>query len=148
MGKVNGRFLRMVQWLHDMDFEILGNVIKSPGMITYLSIIGYTYIIFPFVTLILWFVFLIKDAGSNDREYKMENPVFMAAISVLLLSLALCLVLTAATKIQWNNYRFKLSHTYIFAFAYFTFTAWQFMIMFSSIKGEFNFQGISSVFLT
>jgi hypothetical protein len=136
MGKLNGRFLRMVQWLHDMDFEILGNVIKSPCTITYLSIIGYTYIIFPFVTLILWFCFLINDAGTNDKKYNMENPTFMAAISVVLLSLALFLVLFAVTKIQWNNYRFKLSHTYIFSFAYFTFTAWQFMIVFSSIKGE------------
>ena len=148
MGKVNGRFLRMVQWLHDMDFEILGNCIKSPCMITYLSIIGYTYLIFPFVTLILWFCFLINDAGTNDRKYNMENPTFMAAISVLLLSLALFLVLTAVTKIRWNNYRFKLSHTYIFAISYFTFTAWQFMIMFASIKDSFNFQGISAVFLT
>lgn len=72
----------------------------------------------------------------------------MAAISILLIGLAIFLVMTAITKISWNNYRFKLSHSIIMLVAYASFTAWQFMIVFASVYGEFEFQGISAVFLT
>ena len=74
MGKMNGRFLRMGQWLHNQNYEILGNTVKSRGLISYMSIVGYFYILTPFVTLLLWFIFMIKDAGSNNREYNLKNP--------------------------------------------------------------------------
>ena len=115
----------------------------------YLSIVGYSYIIFPFVTLLLWGIYLFKDADKNpalDMDYK--NPVFLGGISVYLIGIAIVLVITAFTKIAWNNYRFKMIHTIIFTIAYIAFTAWQFMVMFSSIHGKFNFQGLSACFLT
>ena len=153
MGKLNGRFLRMQQWLHDMDFEIFGNNIKSGLVMTYLTIVGYSYIVFPFLTLLLWGVYMFKDADKlkdikPDSELNYENPVFLGGVSIYLIGIGLCLILTTFKKIAWNNYRFKLSHMVIFCFAYAMFTAWQFTIMFSSIHGKFSFQGISACFLT
>ena len=29
LGKLNGRFLRMRQWIHFQDYEVLGNTVKS-----------------------------------------------------------------------------------------------------------------------
>lgn len=148
MSKLNGRFLRMIQWIHFMDFEILGNTVKSGFVVTYLTIIGYFYLITPFITLILWIVYMMVDAAKNEQKLNHENGVFMAAISILLIGIALFLAMTAITKISWNNYRFKVSHSIIFLVAYTCFTAWQFTIVFASIYGDFEFQGISSVFLT
>jgi len=51
--------LRMTQWLHFVDIEIFGNIVKPTRWIVWLSVIGYSYLIFPFVTLILWIVLLI-----------------------------------------------------------------------------------------
>jgi hypothetical protein len=148
MSKLNGRALRMVQWLHSLDFEILGNCIKGKGMITYLSIVGYMYLVAPFITLILWAFYIFKDAAKNDQSLDFKNPVFLGAISILLIGLAIFLAITAITKISWNNYRFKLSHMILFLVAYLAFTSWQFVIVFSSIRDDFKFQGISSIFLT
>ena len=139
MGKMNGRFLSMSQWLHSQAYEVLGNTIKSKGLITYMSIVGYFYIVTPFLTLLLWFIFMIKDAGSNDREYNHKNPVFVGAISILLLGMFACLSVTAANKITWNNYRFKPVNLLVFLFAYLLFTAWQFMITFASTYQDYNF---------
>lgn len=72
----------------------------------------------------------------------------MGAISVLLLSITIIASLITISKIRWNNYRFKLSHMIIFLLSWVTFTIWQFTIMFSSIADNFNFSGISAVFLT
>ena len=72
----------------------------------------------------------------------------MGCISILLIGIALFLAMTAVTKISWNNYRFKISHAILMLFAYLAFTSWQFTIVFSSIYGAFEFQGISAVFLT
>ena len=66
MTKMNGRFLRMIQWVHYLDFEILGNVIKSGFVVTYLSIVGYIYLLTPFITLILWAVYMYVDASKNS----------------------------------------------------------------------------------
>ena len=139
MGKMNGRFLSMSQWLHSQAYEVLGNTIKSKGLITYMSIVGYFYIVTPFLTLLLWFIFMIKDAGSNDREYNHKNPVFVGAISILLLGMFACLSVTAVNKITWNNYRFKPVNLLVFLFAYLLFTAWQFMITFASTYQDYNF---------
>ena len=107
-----------------MDFEILGNHVKSGFIVTYLSIVGYVYLLCPFITLILWAVFMLKDAAKNEQVLDHSNPVFLAAISILLIGLAVFLAMTAITKISWNNYRFKLSHSILFMFAYAAFTAW------------------------
>ena len=72
----------------------------------------------------------------------------MGCISILLIGIAIFMAMTAVTKISWNNYRFKLSHAILFLIAYMSFTSWQFSIMFASIYGKFEFQGISAVFLT
>ena len=148
MTKMNGRFLRMVQWVHFLDFEILGNYVKGGFVVTYLSIVGYFYLITPFITLILWAVYMYIDASKNSQDTDHKNPVFMGCISILLIGLAMFLAMTAITKISWNNYRFKLSHAILMLFAYAAFTSWQFSIMFTSIYGNFEFQGISAVFLT
>jgi len=66
MGKLNGRFARMAQWIHYQDFEILGNVVKPDRWVNYLSIVGYSYLIFPFVTLLLWCFSLAKDSGKYE----------------------------------------------------------------------------------
>ena len=124
MSKVNGRLLRMTQWLHSMDFEIFGNSVKSGSTMTYLSVVGYFYIVAPFITLLLWAFYMFKDAARNDQILDKKNPVFLGAISILLLGLAIFLIMTAVTKISWNNYRFKLSHSILFLIAYMAFTAW------------------------
>ena len=130
-----------------MDFEILGEeYIKGPALMVYLAIVGYSYIIYPFVTLLLWGIYLFKDAEKQDMDYK--NPVFLGGISVYLIGIAVILVITAFTKMAWNNYRFKKLHAILLTIAYVAFTAWQFMVMFSSIHGKFNFQGLSACFLT
>ena len=72
----------------------------------------------------------------------------MGCISILLIGIAIFMAMTAVTKISWNNYRFKLSHAILFLIAYASFTSWQFSVMFASIYGKFEFQGISAVFLT
>lgn len=148
LGKLNGRFLRMGQWVHSLDFAILGNGVKSGPAVVYLNVVGYSYLLFPFLTLILWVVYLIRDAGKNDAPLDSSNGVFIGAMSVLLLGFALFLIMIATTKISWNNYRFKLSHTLVFFVAYCLLTIWQFMTMFSSIRDEFNFQALATVFLT
>ena len=89
-----------------------------------MSIVGYFYIVTPFVTLFLWFIFMIKDAGSKNRDYNHKNPVFIGAISILLLGIAACLSVTAVSKITWNNYRFKPINLLVFLIAYLLFTAW------------------------
>ena len=66
MTRLNGRFLRMVQWVHYQDFEILGNVVKSGFVVTWMSIIGYVYIITPFISLILWAVYMYVDSSKNE----------------------------------------------------------------------------------
>lgn len=62
MTKVNGRALRMIQWVHSMDFEILGNSVKSGFMVSYLTVIGYVYLITPFLSLIVWIAIMMVDA--------------------------------------------------------------------------------------
>ena len=86
--------------------------------------------------------------SNNDSIDISDYIVFLAAISILLIGLALFLSMTAVTKISWNNYRFKISHSVLFMIAYACFTAWQFTIVFASIYGDFEFQAISAVFLT
>ena len=139
MGRLNGRFLRMTQWVHYLDFEILGNNIKSKFVVNWLSIVGYVYIVTPFITLILWAIYLYIDASKNDQDIDHKNPVFMGCISVILIGISLFLIITAIAKITWNNYRFKISHAIIMLVAYVTFTSWQFAITFSSIYGAFEF---------
>jgi len=56
----------MAQWIHYQDFEILGNVVKPDRWVNYLSIVGYSYLIFPFVTLLLWCFSLAKDSGKYE----------------------------------------------------------------------------------
>ena len=124
MSKMNGRALRMVQWVHYMDFEILGNVVKNRFIVIYLTVVGYFYMVAPFITLILWVVYMFIDASKNEQKLDHKNPTFLAAISILLLGAAIFLAMTAVTKISWNNYRFKASHGIIFAIAYACFTAW------------------------
>ena len=58
MGRLNGRILRLYQWVHWLDFEILGNIVKPVRWIVWLYAIGVSYLIFPFVTLALWVVYL------------------------------------------------------------------------------------------
>ena len=136
MGRLNGRPMRMVQWAHFLDFEILGNIVKPPRWITYISVIGYSYMIYPFVTLLLWFSVLLKDSSklSDLPGYGFDytNPRLMGALSVLLVGVALVSFLIVMMKIQWNNYRFKYSHMLILILAMVLFTAWQFMITFAS----------------
>ena len=140
MTRLNGRFLRMSQWLHALEFQILGNTIKPQALIAYLSIVGYSYLTLPFVTLVFWTSFLVKDATDHGRKLDLKNPVFMGAISVFLLGIAAVLMLLVFTKISWNNYRFKASHFVLLVVGLVCFTAWQFVIMFSSIgDGEFAF---------
>ena len=93
MGRLNGRGLHMVHWIHSQDFEIFGNIVKSARWVNYLSIVGYSYLIFPFVTLILWFVSLTKAAKKDKKKLDHQNPIFMGAFSVLLLGIAMILVL-------------------------------------------------------
>ena len=128
MGKLNGRPLRMVQWAHFQDFEILGNIIKPARWITYISIIGYSYLVFPFVTLFLWFAVLLKDAYKLSDlpgfESDYTNPRIMGAVSVLLVGTAMISFMLVMMKIQWNNYRFKMSHMLILLFSISLFTAW------------------------
>lgn len=124
LGKLNGRFLRMTQWIHSLDFEILGNIIKPTGTVTYLSIIGYSYLLFPFVTLIFWGAVLIKDASRYEQDLNKRNPVFLGAISVFLLGLAIFFMAVAFMKISWNNYRFKMSHAILCIISYLLLTAW------------------------
>ena len=114
----------MIQWVHFQDFEILGNVVKSGFVCTWMSIVGYVYICAPFITLILWAVYMYIDASKNNQDVDHKNPVFMGCISILLIGIALFLAMTAVTKISWNNYRFKISHAIIMLFAYLAFTAW------------------------
>lgn len=124
LGKMNGRLFRMKAWVHSLDFEVMGNVVKSDCTVTYLTIIGYFYVFMPFITLILWLVYMLKDAGTNEREYNHKNPVFVGAISIFLLGIAVCLAILAVTKITWNNYRFKPRHLLIFLVAYLSFSSW------------------------
>lgn len=145
---VNGRILRLPQWVHSLDFAILGNKVKSPFVTYYLTVIGYSYIVFPFITLVLWVALLIKDASKNDAKLDLANSTFIGAISVLLLGLALVLWLLTMTKIFWNNHRFKLSHMLMLSLAYVLLTAWQFMVMLSSIDGAFSFKALAAVLLT
>lgn len=34
-GNLNGRFLRMQQWIHSLDFDVFGNAVKPPMIMTY-----------------------------------------------------------------------------------------------------------------
>ena len=121
---VNGRILRMPQWIHSLNFAILGNQVKSPFVTNYLTVVGYTYMVFPFVTLFLWVALLVKDASKNGAKLDLANSTFITAISILLLGLALILWLLSMTKIAWNNHRFKLRHMIMLASAYVLLTAW------------------------
>ena len=74
MSKMNGRVLRMVQWLHSLDFEIFGNHIKSSPVMTYMTVVGYVYIVSPFFTLLLWAFYMFKDAAKNEQTMDRKNP--------------------------------------------------------------------------
>ena len=131
-----------------MDFDILGNVIKSSTVVTMLSIVGYSYLLFPFLTLFVWVGYLMRDAEQEYGDLDYDNYIYVGAWSVLLIGISLFLIVIAMTKISWNNYRFKGVHMILILVAYISFTAWQFMVMFSSIKDDFSFQGMTTVFLT
>ena len=72
----------------------------------------------------------------------------MGAISVALLGSAAVGLMYAFQKLKWNNYRFKMSHMIGICVSMLLFVAWQFSITFSSTFEDFNFQGVSAVFLT
>ena len=148
ISKLNGRFTRMVQWIHSLDFEIFGNTIKSNTFVVYYSIVGYSYFIWPLICLILWAATVIKDGTTRGQILNIENPKLMGGVSIFLLGFSFFMVIVVALKITWNNYRFKSSHLIISMLVYSAFTAWQFSVMFSSIRGAFSFMGISAVFLT
>mmetsp|Transcript_19871 Transcript_19871/g.24572 ORF Transcript_19871/g.24572 Transcript_19871/m.24572 type:complete len:212 (+) Transcript_19871:171-806(+) len=152
MGRLNGHLLRIVQWVHFLDFEIFGNIIKPMRWIVYLSAIGYSYLLLPFVTLILWVFYLFKDAKKLDDNVGLgmghKNPVAMAAFSVFLIGIAAVTFTMTFQKIRWNNYRFKVSHMVMLLTSLLFFVSWQFMITFASTYESFSFQGISAVFLT
>jgi len=119
-----------------VDGAIFGRV-KGGFTVTWLSIVGYFYIVTPFISLILWAFYMFIDASKNKHDIDHKNPVFLGCISIILIGLALFLVMTAVTKISWNNYRFKKGHAIIMFFAYAAFTSWQFTITFSSIYDAF-----------
>lgn len=133
MGKLNGNFTHMVRWVHFQDFEILGNIVKPGRWVGYLSMVGYSYMIMPFVTLFVWFFSLMKDASKHDKTLDYKNPTFMAAISVLLIGISMILFMLVMQKIRWNNYRFKQTHMIMLLLSVATFTAWQFCIAFASM---------------
>ena len=124
MSKIKGRFFSMNEWIHYLDFEILGNFVKGGLLVTYMQIVGYVYLIAPFITLILWAAFMYIDASKNSETIDHENPVFMGGVSIILIAIAIFLAMTAVNKISWNKYRFKFSHLFMLIIAYASFTAW------------------------
>ena len=67
----------MIQWVHFLDFEILGKTdfetltkTKKPKnycVVICLCIVGYSYIIFPVLTLLLWGVFMFNNAAKDGK---------------------------------------------------------------------------------
>lgn len=131
-----------------MNFSILGSGVKSDALVNFFMVIGYSYIVMPALTLLLWGVFVIKDVSDKGDAMDYTNFEFVGGISVFLLGIAVALFVTALTKISWNNYRLKLTHTVFFMVAYALFTAWQFLQMFHAIDEDFSYLSISMVFLT
>ena len=80
MGRLNGRFLRLIQWVHWLDFEIFGKGYKSTGWVVYLYMIGLSYLLYPFLTMILWIAYLANDAKKVADRFGFDsidhrNPV-------------------------------------------------------------------------
>ena len=117
-------------------------------MVTFMSIIGYTYILLPAVTLLLWGISVLAQTSNKGGDLDYKNYEFVGGISVFLLGVAVALFVTALSKISWNNYRLKLTHMVFFLVAYALFTSWQFLQMFHAIDEEFSFVSLSTVFLT
>ena len=67
LNAMNGRISRMDQYIHNLDFEIFDYREKSDGgaFYYYLGMIGYTYIIFPFVAVLYWGILLIIDSSTD-----------------------------------------------------------------------------------
>lgn len=102
----------------------------------------------PILTLILWGAFLFNNSGKKDRDLDYKNSEFLGGIGVYLIGTGMILCVLTLKKISWNNYRFKLNHMLVLLLSYIMFTVWQFMVMFASIEGDYNFKGLSSVMLT
>ena len=124
MNRLNGRFTRMVQWIHSLDFEIFGNTIKSNAFVIYYSIVGYSYLVWPLICLTLWAAVVIKDGTTRGQILNIDNSKLMAGISIFLLGFCFITIINVALKITWNNYRFKALHLIISLSVYFAFTAW------------------------
>ena len=116
----------MIQWVHFLDFEVFGNTEKPKKfcVVIYLCIVGYSYIIFPLLTLLLWGIYLFNNAAKNDRALDYKNSEFLGGISVYLIGTALLLCILVMNKISWSNYRFKFTHFVMLAFSYVCFTTW------------------------
>ena len=69
LNSLNGRISKMDQFVHNMDFEITDHREKPDRGVFfwYLSIIGYTYIFIPFISVVYWGVLLIYDSYDDNR---------------------------------------------------------------------------------
>lgn len=133
MDKINGRVTQMRNFFQHLMFDLFGHE-KPNGLVTYLLIVGYSFLIMPFATLIVWAAILFSQGHPN------------AAASVILLGLSALLLVYGILKIKWNNWRFKNSHLQIILVQYLLVTAWQFIMAFRKDKN--NFVVLSAVFLT
>ena len=95
----------------------------------YIQIVGYCYICFPIVTLIVWGALMFNlasdDACSDEsRDLDIKNETFLGGISIYLIGAAALFCVLVMNKISWNNYRFKKQHMVVLGFSYICFTCW------------------------
>ena len=133
MDKINGRVFQMRNYFQYLTFDLFGHE-KPDGLVTYLLIVGYSFLIMPFVTIIVWAVTLFVEGHPK------------AGASVFLLGLAALLLVYGILKIKWNNWRFKNSHLWIILVQYLLVTTWQFIMAFRNNQN--NFVVLSATFLT
>jgi hypothetical protein len=141
LNRLNGRPWRMDTFFYFVPMDL--DLAKHQFVNAYLRVVGWSMLVAPIITLIVWSVLLIHENESNSdvKEY------MSAGASLFFLGLSFGLAGYTVLRIKWNNYRMKTIHMILVAISYISFTLWQFLTLYLS-KDPAQFVSISAVYLT